>query len=346
MKKHTILIVILFICSLTQAQKNLKSDVLFADQTIMDIKLNYSNKNVKKNTTDSTFIETDLNFFDKDKWNTIPVSLRARGNFRRSKCYFPPIKMKIKKSQYKNTVFDGNKSLKLVLPCKTEDEKNDNILKEYIAYKIYELISPYYFKTRRVNIDFTEPKGKKSKTFFLKGFLIEDDSRLAKRFDGKVVEQFIHPMAMNGLTSVRHAFFQYLIGNTDFSVSFQHNGKLLYVKNESSPSEKKINPLPYDFDMTGWVDPSYGFGNPTLGLNSLTDRVYRGFKRDTELMNTVRKEFVDSKEEIISLVNSFKPEFDSQSEFNNMKGFMDKFFEIIEDDNNFNKSILEKARTK
>jgi hypothetical protein len=63
-------------------------------------------------------------------------------------------------------------------------------------------------------------------------------------------------------------------------------------------------------------------------------------------MNTVRKEFVDSREEIISLVNSFKPEFDSQSEFNNMKGFMDKFFEIIEDDNNFNKSILEKARTK
>ena len=110
---------------------------------------------MKKKTTDSTYIETDLNFFQEDKWNTIHVSLRARGNFRRAKCYFPPIKMKIKKSQTKNTVFNGNKSLKLVLPCKIENENNDNILQEYIAYKIYEIISPYHFKTRRVDVDFT-----------------------------------------------------------------------------------------------------------------------------------------------------------------------------------------------
>jgi hypothetical protein len=305
----------------------------------MKIKLNYSNKNMKKKTTDSTYIETDLNFLQEDKWNTIPVSLRARGNFRRAKCYFPPIKMKIKKCQTKNTVFNGNKSLKLVLPCKIENENNDNILQEYIAYKIYEIISPYYFKTRRVDVDFTEPKGKKSKSYLLKGFLIEDDSRLAKRFDGRVVEQFIHPMAMGGLTSVRHAFFQYLIGNTDFSVSFQHNGKLLYTN-------KEFLPLPYDFDMTGWVDPSYGFGNPTLGLSSLSERVYRGFKRDNELMNTVRKQFIDSKVEIVKLVSSYKEEFDNASEFDKMFGFMQEFFETIEDDGKFQKSILDKARTK
>jgi hypothetical protein len=309
------------------------------DQIPMKIKLNYSNKNMKKKTTDSTYIETDLNFLQEDKWNTIPVSLRARGNFRRAKCYFPPIKMKIKKSQTKNTVFNGNKSLKLVLPCKIENENNDNILQEYIAYKIYEIISPYYFKTRRVDVDFTEPKGKKSKSYQLKGFLIEDDSRLAKRFDGRVVEQFIHPMAMGGLTSVRHAFFQYLIGNTDFSVSFQHNGKLLYTN-------KEFLPLPYDFDMTGWVDPSYGFGNPTLGLSSLSERVYRGFKRDNELMNTVRKQFIDSKVEIVKLVSSYKEEFDNASEFDKMFGFMQEFFETIEDDGKFQKSILDKARTK
>ena len=339
MKNQVILFQFLFICSFVFGQNPLKSDLLYADQNPMEVKLNYSNKNVKKKTNDSTFIETDLSFMNEDKWSTIPVRLRARGNFRRAKCYFPPIKMKIKKSQSKNTVFTGNKSLKLVLPCRTENAKNDNILKEYIAYKIYELISPYHFKTRRVNVDFTEPKGKKSKSFALKGFLIEDDSRLAKRWEGRVVEQFIHPMAMQGLTSTQHAFFQYLIGNTDFSVSFQHNGKLLYTN-------KEFLPLPYDFDMTGWVDPSYGFGNPTLGLSSLTERVYRGFKRDAEVMNTVRKQYLDSKESIVSLVNSFKNEFDDQSEFNKMFKFMNGFFEIIEDDKKFNKQIVNKARTK
>jgi len=339
MKKQTILILIFFICSFSSAQKSLSSDLLYEDQTPLEIQLKYSNKNVKKNTTDSTFIETDLNFLIENKWNTIPVSLRARGNFRRAKCYFPPIKMKIKKSLSKNTVFKGNKSLKLVLPCRTEDEKNDNILQEFIAYKIYEIISPYHFKTRRVNIDFTEPKGRKNKTFALKGFLIEDDSRLAKRFEGKVVEQFIHPMAMQGLTSSQHAFFQFLIGNTDFSVSYQHNGKLLYTS-------KEFLPLPYDFDMTGWVDPSYGFGNPVLQLSALTERRYRGFKRDDEVMNTVRKQYIDSKDQIISIVDSFKSEFDSDYEFEKMYKFMTDFFEIIENDKMFNKSILSQARTK
>ncbi|MBT7623689.1 MAG: hypothetical protein HN595_04095 [Flavobacteriaceae bacterium] len=339
MKKQFIIIISLFLYLFSYSQKSLDSDLLYADQSPMEIKLNYSNKNMKKNTTDSTFIKTDLNYYYKEKWNTIPVSLRARGNFRRAKCYFPPIKMKIKKGQYKNTIFDGNKSLKLVLPCRIEDEKNDNILKEYIAYKIYELISPYHFKTRRVNIEFTEPKGKKVKTFSLKGFLIEDDSKLEKRFGGKVVEQFVHPLAMQDLSSVQHAFFQYLIGNTDFSIAYQHNGKVLY-------DSKTFIPLPYDFDMTGWVDPSYGFGNPTLKLSSLTERRFRGFKRDNELMNNVRKQFVDSKDEITSLLDSFKSQFDNEDEFENMYSFMLEFYKIIEDDSKFDKLILKQARTK
>ena len=305
----------------------------------MEIKLNYSNKDMKKKTNDSTYIKTDLEYNYQNEWKTIPVELRARGNFRRAKCYFPPIKMKMKKSNYKNTIFDGNKKTKLVLPCRVEDDKNDNILQEYIAYKIYEIISPYHFKTRRVNIEFTEPKGKKSKTYSLKGFIIEDDSKLEKRFGGRVVEQFVHPMAMQGKGSVQHSLFQYMLGNTDFSVAYQHNGKLLY-------NSKDFIPLPYDFDMTGWVDPSYGFGNPTLNLSSLTDRMYRGFKRDDALMNEVKDQFVNSKNEIIALVNSFKSEFDSSSEFNKMYKFMTDFFDILEDENKFNKMVIAKARTK
>ena len=50
---------------------------------------------------------------------------------------FLPIKMKIKKDQYKETIFDGNKTMKLVLPCKIESENNDNILQEFIAYTRY-----------------------------------------------------------------------------------------------------------------------------------------------------------------------------------------------------------------
>ena len=41
---------------------------------------------------------------------------------------------------------------------KEEKDRNDNVIKEYIAYKLYEQISPYHFNTRLVNIELTEKR--------------------------------------------------------------------------------------------------------------------------------------------------------------------------------------------
>ena len=339
MKNQRLLQLIFLLSSMVFAQKAQKSDRLFEDQSPLQIKLNYSNKEMNRKTDDSTFIKTAMGYFHEEKWSSIEVDLRARGNFRRNECYFPPIKMKIKKDQYKETLFDGNKTMKLVMPCKLESENNDNVLQEFIAYKIYERISPYHFKTRRVDIDFTEPNGKKEKTFQLKGFLIEDDKRVAERHEGKVFERYIHPMAMQHLTSVHNAFFQFLLGNTDFSVAYQHNGKLLYI-------DKNIIPLPYDFDMSGWVDPSYATVNETLNINSVKDRVYRGFSRDRSYFDQVRKEFKDKKEDLMALVASYASEFESTNEFESMQKFMVSFYQVIENDTAFEKEIVASARTK
>lgn len=339
MNKQKICSFILLITGMLSAQNAQKSDELYKDQTPLEIKLGYSNKDLNRNTDDSTFITTPMAYLHDEKWSEIEVNLRARGNFRRNECYFPPVKMKIKKKQYSGTIFDGNKTMKLVLPCKIEKENNDNVLQEYIAYKIYEKISPFHFKTRRVNIQFTEPKGKKTKEFQLKGFLIEDDKRVAKRHEGKVMERFIHPMAMQHVTSVQNAFFQYLLGNTDFSVAYQHNGKLLYV-------DKEIIPLPYDFDMTGWVNPSYATVNTTLGINSVQDRKYRGFKREQQYFDQVRSQFLDQKEALMEMVASYEKEFSDPKEFQNMFEFMGSFYEVLEDDAKFDKVIVAEARTK
>jgi hypothetical protein len=339
MNKQALCSFILLFTGLLSGQNTQKSDELYKDQTPLEIKLGYSNKDLNRNTDDSTFITTSMSYFHNDKWLDIEVNLRARGNFRRNKCYFPPVKMKIKKAQYSGTLFDGNKTMKLVMPCLIENENNDNVLQEFIAYKIYEKISPFHFKTKRVNIEFTEPRGKKIKTFQLKGFLIEDDKRVAKRHEGKVMERFIHPMAMQHLTSVQNAFFQYLLGNTDFSVAYQHNGKLLYVDNE-------IIPLPYDFDMTGWVNPSYATVNTTLGINSVKERKYRGFKREKQYFNEVREQFINQKDNLMQMVNSFESEFSDPKEFQTMIEFMRSFYEILEDDPKFEKGIVAEARTK
>ena len=295
------------------AEKFSESDSLFLDQKPLKIKINYSNKNLNKNTNDSTFIRTKLLLIEKNINKEIFVSLRARGNF------------------------NDNRTLKLVLPCKNDRNKNDNILKEFIAYKIYEIISPYYFKTRRLEVDYTDEKTKNEKNFDLTGFLIEDDNKVAKRFDGKIVERKISPLAMDDYISVNLSFFNFLIGNTDFSSAHQHNGKLLF-------HEKKIIPIPYDFDLTGWVNPKYGAGITNRLGYSFVERNYIGYKREKSIYSKVRNHYLTLKEKILKTVESYESEFEYKKSYNLMMNYLGEFYEILENDNLYNSLIISKAK--
>ena len=315
---------------------------LFRNPTILPLKLSYSNKNVKRNTNDSTYIKSTLEYKKENgKWKALDVELRARGNFRRENCYFPPIKIKIKKEASKGTLFKGNKKLKLVLPCLLQKDKNDNVIKEYIAYKLYELISPYHFKTRLVDITLTEPKGRKLKIHTIKGILIEDDKKVAKRHQGKIVKRSIDSRAQNDLTSVQNAFFQFMIGNVDFSTTKQHNAKLLYI-------DKKIYPIPYDFDMCGLVNASYATVSQTqnnaIKITSVTQRQYRGFQRNSKIIEQVRHEFLSNKNKMLDIVDSFKSSFENQDEWDSCKLFISDFFKIMINDKRFNNEILNGLR--
>ena len=339
MKKQVFFILSFIFSFQIFAQDTESANSLFEDQTPLKVKINYSNKEMNKKTNDSTYITTDLSYMDGSSWKTFEVNLRARGNFRRAKCYFPPIKMKIKKANREGTLFSENKTLKLVLPCLQQKEKNDNVIQELLGYKFYEVFSPYHFKTRELDIEFEEPKGKKTKVYQLKGFLIEDDKKVAKRFDGKVFERYTHPLAMDATTSVQNTFFQYMIGNTDFSVAYQHNGKLLFVN-------KKIMPLPYDFDMSGLVNASYAVANETLGISSVRERKYRGFKRAQTIIDQVRDEFISKKSKIFEIIENYKDHFELESEYSSVKEYIEEFYEILEDDGAFQKNIVAQLRTK
>jgi hypothetical protein len=130
-----------------------------------------------------------------------------------------------------------------------------------------------------------------------------------------------------------------MLGNTDISVAYQHNAKLLYI-------EKKLIPLSYDFDMSGFVNPSYATVNETLGISSVRDRKYRGFKRDTSIMQDTRKLYISKKDDLISIVESHKSQFDSEKEYKETIEFLNDFYEIMEDDKSFQKEILDAMRTK
>lgn len=326
-----------------QATESKKLKSLFASQEILPIKITYSIKDLKKRTNSNTSTKTLLKFRHDESWDSVDVKLKTRGNFRLNTCYFPPVKIKMKKSEVKESVFKGNKKLKAVFPCMNEKDKNDFVIKEYMAYKIYETMSPYNFKTRLLSVDFDEIRGKKTKNHQLKGFLIEDDKVVAKRFDGKVVSFMTHPLAQDTLTAIRNAFFQFMIGNTDFSIGFQHNSKLMFI-------DKAILAVPYDFDMSGFVNASYAKVPDEQGegiqIRSVTERKYRGFKRDIALLEQVRNEFISNKDQVLELIEACEPLFEHPKNYEEAKSFILDFYAIMDDDKKFNNDIVSQARTK
>jgi hypothetical protein len=317
---------------------------LFENQDPLPIKLLFSIKNVKKNTNDSTYVESKLYYKDKTElWDSLKIKLRARGNYRREKCYYIPLKLKLKKSITKGTLFEGNKKLKAVLPCLAAANNNDYVVKEYMAYKMYEIISSFHFKTRLLNIEFIEEKGKRLKNRQLKGILIEDIDKVAKRLNGNQIKRRILPLQQDDMASIQYCFFQYLIANTDFSTTFGHNGKLLFV-------DKRIIPVPYDFDMSGLVNASYAvvsdIQDVTLNITEVTQRAYKGYKRDELLFEKVRKEFINHKPKIFKVIDDLEDDFYDRNQFINAKGFVSDFFEILENDKKFKKYIIDRARIK
>jgi hypothetical protein len=309
---------------------------IFQQQDPLAFQLTFSIRDVKKSKIDSVYFHSSMKYKVEDSWDSIPIEIRARGNFRRRNCFFPPLRLKIKKKDSEKTIFEGNKNFKLVLPCQTVKSGRDLILKEYLCYKLLEPLTPYFFHTRLANISLTDTRGKNSKSFSVTGFLIEDDDLIAHRFDGKVVEKKIHPLQLNDTAAVVLDLFQYLIGNTDWSSSGQHNMKMIQTRAGNIP-------LAYDFDMTGIVNAPYATVNDNLPISSVKERLYRGYCRHESLVQYVRSEYLKNESVILKIINNHQSYF-TPMDFNGINKFIGEFFEVLKNDRKFSDAILLQCR--
>ena len=329
-----------FIFTLTFSYSHAQDVVLFRSTEPISLRATGSIKSIKKNSNDSTLVAGKFEYKQGDDWITVPVSSRVRGNFRLKNCYFPPLKVKFKKQQVASTVFEGNKSLKLVLPCKNTSDKDRLIRREYLCYRFYQTLSPYYFSTRLAELQLTEVSRKKPRTYTMLTFFVEDNSLVAKRMGGVVSEvKGVGPAAFEEKQSVRNDFFQYMIGNADWSAVYQHNSNTLVV-------DSKLIPLSYDFDMSGFVNAAYAQAKPTeLGTGDVRERVYRGFCKSKSVMQEVRTEFLQKESLLYSIIDQHAAQF-KDYDVSEMKNYLGGFFEILKKDYLFEQSIVSQCRSK
>jgi hypothetical protein len=312
--------------------------VIFQETQPLSLRLGISLREIKRSISDTVYFPSYLQYRDdQGVWDSLQIGIRARGNFRRKHCVFPPLRIKIKKGDADGTPLEGNRNFKLVVPCQNVKAGNILILKEYVCYKLLEPVTTWFFHTRLADITLTDLSGRQSKSYPLKSFLIEDDDQVAHRFNGEIFEQAILPMQLNDTASVVHDFFQYLIGNTDWSARGQHNTKVILL------SHNKKVPLAYDFDMAGLVNPPYATVNESLKIANVQERLYRGYCRNESTMEYVRSEYLRLEQEIMKVVSDHESYF-SEGEYNGITNYIKEFFNTLKNDNKFEDAILLQCR--
>jgi hypothetical protein len=201
---------------------------------------------------------------------SLTAEAKTRGHFRkmRQNCYFPPLLLHFFKSDtLQASLFKNQNKLKLVMPCRGDEY----VIREWLVYKLYNLVTPKSFRARLVSITLSDDKKEKNKGP-LYAMLLEDEDQMAARNNEFIVERKMQPEELLPGDFSNITVFEYMIGNTDWSIQYLQNMKLI-----APDSIQVATAIPYDFDHAGIVNSPYAQPAEQLQMSSVRQRRYRGY---------------------------------------------------------------------
>lgn len=337
MKKTLLLIfsAILFNIFVINAQEKVSPDTLtlgqeevegiFSSDETLDVTITFDVTEYMRKKPDEYMDAVITFYYTEDDSVSYDIRLRSRGNRRREICAFPPIRLNFKNT---NTVYndiDSMKNIKMVTHCNASRMYDDYVLKEYLIYKMYNLVTDYSYRVRLLNVKYVDTGSRKR--FFSKfGFLIEPMDVLEKRLDVLELEN-IPFRYENMIPDIfdRMAIFQYMIGNTDWQLVTYHNMKVV-----KSIDQQKAVPIPYDFDYSGYVNASYAVPHEMFPIKNVRQRYFMGACRPDSTYRRIIKEFEDNKDSFYALKNEC--ELLDERTARHINDYLDGFFKLIEKD--------------
>lgn len=266
---------------------------------------------------------------------SLPVQVRTRGIFRLRNCAFPPLRLNFPKSRIKNTIFAKHDKPKLVTHCEESADYEQYLLQEYAIYEVYNLLTPMSLRARLARVTYVDSVTAQPATTRF-GILLEEESSMAERSGGKVhAVQGAKGDDLDPLQTAILAVFQFMIGNTDWSVSALHNIQLVQAS-------AVVYPVAFDFDWAGVIGTRYAKPDPQLGTKSVKERVYRGYCVPPEILAQVFQLFNEKKEAIYAVYRQI-PSLNPQHVERSHKYF-DEFYEIIGNPRRAKDAIADQCR--
>jgi len=255
---------------------------------------------------------------------SIPMQISARGHVRRMSqtCSVVPLKLQFSKDAVKDSAFEGQaSSLKLVTHCQNDKEYDQYILREYLGYKLSNIMLARSFRARLATVTYVDSRTSKTISTHY-GILLEDDSDVARRLGGRTValeRVTFSELPLDPLMQMM--MFEFMIGNTDYSIFALHNVVLVQMPDRS------LHPVPYDWDLSGFVHAPYAAPDKRLGMTSITDRLYRGPCRTPEQLEPVFNNFREKKNQITLMIESIAPLNAASKQ--EVKSYIEDFFSTI-----------------
>jgi hypothetical protein len=287
------------------------------------------------NEVEGTVTFVDLNGSETTK----PVQVRARGHFRRdpSNCNFPPLRLNFPRGEMDGTVFEGQDRLKLVTPCHDgRDDYQRYIYDEYLAYRTLNLVTPYAYRVRLVEVTYEDVEGDYD-TRTKHGFLLEADEQMAERNRAVFLEvPQMHPLTADGDQSVLLGMFNYMISNVDWSAVYFHNAVVMRLE------DGRYFTVPYDFDHAGVINARYATVPQQLQdqVQRVRQRLYRDFCRPELTRENAAAIFADKRPQVEELYRTF-PYWAEPDHAEDSLEFYEDFWEVLADEDEFENEILD-----
>ena len=328
MKRFRVAAVILFALIAVPTGSAASPDPLFQDDAALRVEITAPFSRLINERPKDLEFEGSFSYKGADGESVeLDLQVRARGKYRHTNCDFPPLFLNFKRSQVEGTVFDQQNKLKMVVHCKDSARYQQSVLREYLAYRILNAMTEKSFQVRLLDVTYVDSENRRPR-MVRSAFLIEHENRMADRLDAQRLNIFpervsdIQADYLN-LTSV----YQYLLGNTDFSPILGSKGECCHNYAMFGTDGGPLLAIPYDFDMSGFVNTPYARPETGLGIDNVRQRLYQGFCVNNNHVEASVAEFLQARNELYALVAGQKAMDESVRV--RLASYMDEFYETI-----------------
>lgn len=233
----------------------------------------------------------------------MPVDLTTLPHSRRSTqtCTVPRVRVRFHRASSRGTIFEGQRSLKLVTHCRPRREYESYVIEEYLAYRALNVVTDTSFRVRLAQVTWSSTRDRNHRDTRW-AFFVESDAAMARRLKATLLQPTVQlppprktatkaaprappkrtpaarrpvrplpPLPIDTSRATFLALFEYFIGNTDWALLPSAKN----VRRVSFPRAGRGG-VPYDFDYAGVVGARYAEPAKGLPIRNVRDRLWRG----------------------------------------------------------------------